>query len=80
VQRDGGDVRVRMDYGDPVPAAGGAQGLALEVRSGRLVVLGDAGMLRAQRESGGTLVGMNVAGFDNRQLALNIVRWLSRAL
>jgi hypothetical protein len=80
VERDGGDVRVRMDYGDPVSAAGAAQGLALEVDSGRLVVLGDAGTLRAQRGSDGMRVGMNVPGYDNRQLALNIVHWLSRAL
>jgi hypothetical protein len=37
-------------------------------------------MLRAQKEKDGSLVGMNVPGYDNRQLALNVVRWLSRAL
>jgi hypothetical protein len=79
-QRDGGDLRVFMEYGDPVSAAGRAQGLALEVEGGRVVVLGEAGMLRAQRERDGALVGMNVPGYDNRQLALNIVHWLSRAL
>lgn len=80
VERDGGDVRVQMEYGDPVSAAGRAQGIALEVEAGRMVVLGDAGMLRAQRDRNGMLVGMNVAGYDNRQLALNIMHWLSRAL
>jgi hypothetical protein len=78
VERDGGDVRVTMDYGDPEPARGRAQGLALEVQGGRLVVLGEAGMLRAQREKRGQEVGMNVPGFDNRQLALNVLHWLSR--
>jgi hypothetical protein len=29
-------------------------------------------MLRAQRDRKGTRVGMNVPGYDNRQLALNI--------
>jgi len=61
-------------------AAGRAQGLALEVGAGRIVVLGEAGMLRAQRDRNGATVGMNVPGYDNRQLALNIMHWLSRAL
>src|SRR5690606_12273551 len=58
VQREGGDVRVNMEYGEPVSAAGGAQGLAFEVQAGRVVVLGEAGMLRAQRDRNGTRVGM----------------------
>jgi hypothetical protein len=37
-------------------------------------------MLRAQRDRNGARVGMNVPGYDNRQLALNIMHWLSRAL
>jgi hypothetical protein len=37
-------------------------------------------MLRAQRDRNGTRVGMNVPGDDNRQLALNIMHWPSRAL
>lgn len=80
VERAGGDVRVHMEYGDPVVAAGRAQGLALEVDAGRVVVLGEAGMLRAQRPRNGLPVGMNVPGYDNRQLALNIMHWLSRLL
>jgi hypothetical protein len=76
----GGDVRVEMEYGDPISAAGRAQGVALEFGRGRVVVLGEAGMLRAQKEKNGSLVGMNVPGYDDRQLALNVVRWLSRAL
>lgn len=80
VERDGGDVRVNMEYGATVSAAGRAQGLALEVEAGRVVVLGEAGMLRAQRDRNGTRVGMNVPGYDNRQLALNIMHWLSRVL
>lgn len=80
VERVGGNVRVRMEYGAPVAAAGRAQGLAFEVESGRVVVLGEAGMLRAQRSHNGERVGMNVPGYDNRQLALNIMHWLSRLL
>jgi hypothetical protein len=80
VERDGDDVRVSMDYGDPVPAKGRAQGLALELGKGRIIVLGDAGMLSAQRPRRGSRVGMNFPGYDNRQLALNIMHWLSRLL
>jgi hypothetical protein len=80
VERDGGDVRVSMEYGEPVPAAGRAQGLAVEWGEGRLVVLGEAGMLRAQRSGNVDRVGMNVPGYDNRQLALNILHWLSRRI
>lgn len=80
VEKHGGDTRVSMVYADPVPAKGRAQGIALEVDKGRVVILGDAGMLRAQRESGGLRVGMNVPGYDNRQLALNIMHWLSRVI
>jgi hypothetical protein len=80
VKRDGGDVRIEMEYGEPVAAIGRAQGLALEFGAGRMVVLADAGMLRAQRPRGDLPVGMNVPEYDNRQLALNILHWLSRAL
>lgn len=79
VTKDGDDVRVDMEYGAPASAAGRAQGLALEHGDGRMVVLGEAGMLRAQQD-GRVMVGMNVAGYDNRQLALNILHWLSRVL
>lgn len=81
VEKVGGKVRVTMNYGDPVSAKGRAQGLALRVGKGRVVVLGDAGMLSAQRNGrGGSPVGMNFPGYDNRQLALNIMHWLSRLL
>lgn len=80
VEKHGGDIRVRMEYGQPVSARGRAQGIALELGTGRIVILGDAGMLRAQRDSRGLRVGMNVSGYDNRQLALNIMHWLSRVI
>jgi len=79
VERSGGDERVMMEYGDPRPAGGWAQGIALEFGRGRVVVLGEAGMLRAQKDRSG-LVGMNVPGYDNRQFALNLAHWLSRAI
>jgi S1-C subfamily serine protease len=59
-------------------AAGRAQGLALELGRGKVVVLGEAGMLSAQINGPFKMrVGMNVQGIDNRQLALNIMHWLS---
>ena len=61
--------------------AGQAQGIAFKFGKGRVVVLGEAAMLSAQifgRES--TPMGMNVRGSDNKQLALNIMHWLSGVL
>ena len=62
-------------------AAGRAQGIAFHLGKGRVVVLGDAAMLSAQLTgSDNQPVGMNVADIDNRQLALNIMHWLSGLL
>jgi hypothetical protein len=65
----------------PVSAAGRAQGIAMSSGKGRVVVLGEAAMLSAQMTGpGGMKFGMNRPGIDNRQLALNIVHWLSGLL
>ncbi|MCW4460272.1 DUF4350 domain-containing protein [Sphingomonas sp. BT-65] len=69
-----------------VEAIGGrAQGVAFAHGTGRVVVLGEAGMLSAQLVRLGPgrpqlRIGMNVEGLDNRQFALNVMHWLSRAL
>ncbi len=63
-----------------VSAAGRAQGLAFEFGKGRVVVLGEAAMLTAEVAPRGFRFGMNVPGIDNRQLALNIMHWLSGLL
>jgi len=73
-----------VEYVPPGPElreqrAGRAQGLALEWKKGRVVVLGEASMLTAQVNQG-VKMGMNVPGNDNRQFALNILHWLSRRL
>lgn len=75
------DTRVTISYGDPMPASGGAQGVAIQAGKGRVVVIGEAAMLSAQLD-GKTKrpFGMNVPGVDNRQLALNIMHWLSGKL
>jgi hypothetical protein len=56
-----------------------AQGFAIEFGQGRVVVLGEAGMLTAQIE-GKERFGMNAEGLDYKQFALNVVHWLSRLL
>jgi hypothetical protein len=64
--------------------AGRVQGFALEHGAGRLVVLGEAAMITAQRVNFGNgqsqTVGMGSRSIDNEQFALNINRWLLRAL
>jgi hypothetical protein len=65
----------------PISAAGRAQGIALSFGKGRVVVLGEAAMLSAQLAGPNQMpFGMNRPGIDNRQLALNIVHWLSGLL
>jgi hypothetical protein len=65
----------------PVSAAGRAQGIAMKFGKGRAVFLGEAAMLSAQLAGPNQMkFGMNRPGIDNRQLALNIVHWLSGKL
>jgi len=61
-------------------SAGRAQGVAVGFARGRVVVLGDADMLRAYFDDAGEPIGMNRPGLDNRQFALNILHWLSRLI
>ncbi|MDT4896461.1 MAG: hypothetical protein QOH25_1538 [Acidobacteriota bacterium] len=63
-----------------VSAAGRSQGVALKLGKGRVVVLAEAAMLTAQVSGEGEKFGMNVPGNDDRQLALNIMHWLSGLL
>jgi hypothetical protein len=64
-----------------VSAKGRAQGVALRLGKGRVVVLGEAAMLSAQlgleQGKADRPFGMNFPGTDNRQLALNVMHWLS---
>lgn len=64
-----------------VSASGRAQAVALTFGKGRVVVLGEAAMLTAQLTGPEkSKFGMNLPGIDNRQLALNIMHWLSKLL
>ena len=67
------------DDGNPRSAAGRAQGIAFPFGKGRVVVMGEAAELSAQL-IGNERFGMNVPGLDNRQMALNIMHWLSGLL
>jgi hypothetical protein len=60
-----------------VSAAGHAQGMALTVVKGRVVILGEAGMITAQIDDEGAPMGMNVPGNDNQTFVLNLFHWLS---
>ena len=84
---DGGDLGdfqanlVAYNDDKPVSAAGRAQGIAFRSGKGRVVVLGEAAALSAQVVGlEGEKFGMNVPGLDNRQMALNIMHWLSGLL
>lgn len=62
-------------------AASRAQGIAFRLGKGRVIVLADAAMLSAQLTgSDNQAFGMNVPEIDNKQLALNIMHWLSGLL
>jgi hypothetical protein len=61
-------------------AAGRSQGLAMTIGKGRVVVLGEAAMMTAQVAGSDFKMGMNAPGNDDRQFAINVVRWLGRAL
>jgi hypothetical protein len=64
-----------------ISVAGQSQGLAFKFGKGRVVVMGEAAMLSAQLAGPRRApMGMNVPGSDNRQLALNIMHWLSGLL
>jgi hypothetical protein len=92
-QLDASDAALRAAAGGaPVlpegvgPVGGRAQGLAFTHGAGRVVVLGEAGMLSAQLirfrpavDRPDMRVGMNFEGIDNRQFALNLLHWLSGA-
>lgn len=61
--------------------SGRSQGVAFRLGKGRVVVVGDAAMLSAQViGSENRPFGINTAGSDNKQLALNIMHWLSGLL
>jgi hypothetical protein len=77
VTKDGDDTRVEVTYDNPTSAANRSQGIALRFGKGKVVVLGEAAMLTAQKNRDGVKVGMNYNP-DNKKLALNIIHWLTK--
>jgi hypothetical protein len=67
-----------------VPARGRSMAVAMQLGKGRVVIQGEAAMLSAQVvEQPGQepyRFGMNQAGLDNQQFALNEMRWLAGSL
>jgi hypothetical protein len=55
---------------DQASSAGRSQGIAFEFGRGRVVVIGEMG----------AMVDYSVPGMQNRQFALNVMRWLAREL
>ncbi len=65
------------------PGTRDGQGIALEFGAGRVVMLAEAAMLTSLVERTGNRelhLGMSRKGYDNRQLALNVIHWLTRIL
>ncbi|HUL80504.1 MAG TPA: DUF4350 domain-containing protein, partial [Gammaproteobacteria bacterium] len=66
------------------PVQNSAQAIALNVDRGRVVIAGEAAMFTAQvvriPNEPEVKAGMNSPGNDDKWFALNVMRWLSRAL
>jgi hypothetical protein len=77
VMKDGSDTRVQVTYDHPTSANGRSQGVALTFGKGKVVVLGEAALLTAQKNRDDAKVGMNYNP-DNKKLALNIMHWLTK--
>lgn len=84
-----GEAPTRADLarGRGVPVGGRAQGIAMTFGKGRVVMLGEAAMLSAQLAAGANrafnapfTMGMNHPGSDDKQFALNVMRWLTGVL
>ncbi|MEM6377916.1 MAG: hypothetical protein AAF705_06870 [Bacteroidota bacterium] len=70
------DGKNQIRFAKPISVAGLSQALAIEFGAGRVVILGEAGVLSAQK-SFGRKFGMNSPDAnDNKQFALNILHWL----
>jgi len=65
----------KIRRGSFASANGFSQAIAFNSGKGRVIVTGEAAMLSGQI-TGGERAGMNYPGVDNKQLVLNMVRWL----
>jgi hypothetical protein len=78
--------RADLQSGVNEPPLGHTQGIAMSFGAGRVVTLGEAAFMSAQLAGPANgaqprfQMGMNQPGSDDRQFALNVVRWLARVL
>lgn len=72
-QQDGEN---HIRFGKPVSVNGLSQALALEYGQGRVVMLGEAAMMSAQKLFGRKFGMNNPKNSDNKQFALNMLHWL----
>ena len=77
VKREGGDITTSVSYTDFYPAKGWVQGMCRLYRKGKIVVLAESAFLTAQTDKNGNKFGMNIPNTDNKQFALNLIRWLA---
>lgn len=77
VNKEDGDVNVSVSYADFYPATGFSQGICKRYGKGKIVILAESALLTAQYDKNGNKFGMNISDTDNKEFALNIVRWLA---
>ena len=73
----------QMPDGKKISAAGRAQGIAFQFGKGRVVILAEAAMLAGQGPRPGQKFRrwwLDYPGVNNRQLALNIMHWITGLL
>ncbi|MBC7887618.1 MAG: hypothetical protein H7Z13_06995 [Ferruginibacter sp.] len=78
VKKNGGDITTSVGYADFYSAKGYSQGLCRQYGKGRIVVLAESAFLTAQIDKNGNKFGMNIPESDNKQFALNVIRWLAK--
>jgi len=72
-----GDTQTLVDYSESRPAGGRAMAIALAHGRGRVVIVGDAGMLTAQYDRRKSRrYGLTSPGFDNERFAVSLLRWI----
>jgi hypothetical protein len=77
VEKDGGDIITSVEYADFYSAKGYSQGICKQYGGGKVVVLAESAFLTAQIDKNGNKYGMNSPDEDNKQFALNLMRWLA---
>jgi hypothetical protein len=77
VRKSGGDIITSVEYADFYSAKGYCQGLCKNYGKGKIVALAESALLTAQIDKNGKKFGMNIPHTNNKQFALNIIRWLA---